>query len=108
MRKIITVPCVINEKLETPPQSSPKRGGGVGNNPSKPPLILRGGVRKVRGGRGELLGMWRRFKSFQRGRKEFLPFWFFLSFRPKGEIHVSSRVRDLSDFSSLMLLKMTA
>ncbi len=36
--------------------------------------------------------MWRRFKSFQRGRKEFLPFWFFLSFRPKGEIHVSSRV----------------
>ncbi len=52
MRKIITVPCVINEKLETPPQSSPKRGGGVGNNPSKPPLILRGGVRKVRGERG--------------------------------------------------------
>jgi hypothetical protein len=30
-----------------------------------------------------------------------------LSFRPKGEIHVASKARDLQDFSSLSLLEMT-
>jgi hypothetical protein len=44
----MTVLCVINEKIETPPQSSPKRGGGVGNNPSRPPLIIRGGGNRFR------------------------------------------------------------